>query len=56
MLNRSTFSKLRYELLFIGLSVLVLLVIGSLPKSPPTPSVLVVPMETPSAIIQTHSQ
>lgn len=38
MFNRKTFNQLRYELLFIGLSVLVIVGIGLLPKSSPTPA------------------
>jgi len=43
---RSTFNKFRYELLFIGLSVLLLVGIGLLPKSPPNSAVPVAPVAT----------
>ena len=49
---RSTFNKLRYELLFIGLSVLILVGISLLPKSPPTP---VVPPVATAAPLQPQS-
>ncbi|HEY8908918.1 MAG TPA: hypothetical protein VIM51_01365 [Desulfosporosinus sp.] len=41
MFSRKTFNKFRYELLFIGLSALLIVGIGLLPKSP---SALVVPV------------
>lgn len=50
VLSRSTFNKLRYELLFIGLSVLLLVGISLLPKSPPAPVAPVAPVSTPSGV------
>lgn len=44
--SRRTFNKFRYELLFIGLSVLLLVGIGLLPKSPSTSEALVAPVTT----------
>lgn len=37
MISRKIFNKFGYELLFIGLSALLLVGIGLLPESPPTP-------------------
>ena len=49
MFSRRTFYKARYEVLFIGLSVLLLVGIGLLPKSPLTP----VASETTAATVAT---
>jgi len=43
---KRTFNMFRYELLFIGLSVLLIVGIGLLPKSPPTPDAPVAPVTT----------
>jgi len=46
--SRRAFNKFKYELIFIGLSLLLILGIGLLPETIPTP-------ETPSATIVTVS-
>jgi len=47
MFSRRTIFKARYELIFIRLSLLVIVGIGLLPKSPPPP----VALETTAAMV-----
>ena len=53
MFSGSIIYKLKYELLFIGLSMLLLMGIALLPKSPQT---LAAPVATSSGILITQSQ